>query len=174
MKAPMRNSFVAAVAALLLIPAAAPADTATFGSSLQGTPDILDSGHQADTLFFNVSPQNSHKSPAWGQILEVRVKGGMMTKGAGKQHLNLFHIQVLKDNANGTYTVDSSSQGLEFPVGGSVDEAHNSRPSTQCIKAGEYGDFNHIGGWDNDSLDPRGTQYKIWKTDGTSVMNWYE
>src|SRR4051795_4027879 len=97
MKAPMRNSFVAAVAALPLVPAAAPADTATFGSSLQGTPDILDSGHQADTLFFNVSPQNSHKSPVSGQILEVRVKGAIVPKGPGKQDLNLFHIQVLKD-----------------------------------------------------------------------------
>src|SRR3954452_17069531 len=174
MKAPMRNSFVAAVAALLLIPAAAPADTATFGSSLQGTPDILDSGHQADTLFFNVSPQNSHKSPVSGQILEVRVKGAIVPKGPGKQDLNLFHIQVLKDNANGNYTVDSSSQGLEFPVGGSVDEVHTFRPSTQCINAGEYVDFNHIGGWDNDPLDPRGTQYKIWKTDRSSVMDWYE
>ena len=170
----MRNWFLAALTALLILPAAAAADTATFGSSLQGTPTILDDSHLADTLFFNVSPQNSHKSPISGQILEIRVKGAIVPKGRGKQDLNLFHTQVLRANAGGTYTVDSSSQDLFFPVGGSADEVHTFRPSTQCIKEGQYVDFNHIGGWDGDMNDGRGTRYQIWKRDATSVMNWYE
>jgi hypothetical protein len=179
MKAPMRNSFLAAVATLLLIPAAASADTSTFGSSLQGTPDFTDNTaapdyHQADTLYFNVSPQNSHKSPVSGQVLEIRIKGRIVPKGGGKQDLNLFHTQVLRPNANGSYTVDSSSQDLLFPVGGDVNEVHTFRPSTQCIRAGDFVDFNFIGGWDADFGDPRGTQYQIYKTDLTSAMNWYE
>src|SRR3954452_23288988 len=138
MKTPMHNSFLAAVAALLLLPAAASADIQTFGSSLQGTPDVMDNTHQADTLYFNVSPQNSHKSPASGQILEIKIKGRIVPKGPGTQALNLFHTQVLRPNAGGTYTVDSSSQELFFPVGGDVNEVHSFRPSTQCIKAGQY------------------------------------
>src|SRR5215204_2372061 len=179
MKALMRNSLLVALAALLLIPAAASADTATFGSSLQGTPDHTDNTgpgnyHQADTLYFNYSSHNSHKSPVSGQILEVRIKGRIVPKGNGKQDLNLFHTQVLRPNANGTFTVDSSSQDLLFPVGGDVNEVHTFRPSTQCIRAGDYVDFNYIGGWDADMSDPRGTQYQIFKNDPTSSMYWYE
>lgn len=175
----MRNSLLAACAALLLIPTAASADIATFGSSLQATPDFTDNSdpssyHQADILYFNVSPQNSHRSPVSGQILEVRVKGRIVPKGNGKQDLNLFHTQVLRPNANGSFTVDSSSQDLFFPVGGDVNEVHTFRPSTQCIRAGDYVDFNYIGGWDGDFADPRGTQYQIFKRDSASSMYWYE
>src|SRR3954452_8294485 len=104
----MRFSVFAAVAALLVLPAAASADKVTFGSSLAGTPDIEHHDNKADTLFFNVSPQNSHRSPVSGQILAVRVKGAMNLRaidGAGKW--NVFHTQVLHPNAGGTYTVDS-------------------------------------------------------------------
>ena len=58
----------------------------------------------------------------------------------------LPHAQVLHPNAGGTYTVDSSSQTLNFPTGGSPDEVHTFVPSTQCIKQGEFVAFNHFGG----------------------------
>jgi hypothetical protein len=51
---------------------------------------------------------------------------------------------------------------------------HTFKPSTQCIRRGDYVDFNYIGGWDGDFGDPRGTQYQIFKRDAASVMNWYE
>jgi len=71
----MRNSILAAFAALMLLPAAASADTVTFGSTLAERPDIIHDKNLADTLFFNVSTKNSHQSPVSGQILAVRVKG---------------------------------------------------------------------------------------------------
>src|SRR5215203_1080369 len=98
MKVPMRNSFLAALAVLLLLPAAASADQLTFGSDLSGTPDVLDNTHLADYLTYNVSAKNSHAAPASGQILDVRVKGAIVPKGGGKQDNNLFHTQVLRPN----------------------------------------------------------------------------
>jgi hypothetical protein len=169
----MRLSICAAVAALLLIPAAAQADQITFGSSLAGTPDSTET-HQADTLFVNHTAKNSTMAPASGEILAIRVKGRIVPKGAGKQDINLWHSQVLRPNADGTFTVDSSSQHLYFPVGGSADEVHTFVPSVQCIKQGQYVDFNNVGGWDGDMGDPRGTQYQIFKNDSASETYWYE
>jgi hypothetical protein len=174
MKAPMRNSFLAALTALLLVPAAASADQVTFGSDLSGRPDVLHEKNKADTLFFNVSAKNSHKSPVSGQILAVRVKGAMLPRqNVDESKWNVFHTQVLRPNAGGTYTVDSSSQTLNFPVGGSVDEVHTFVPSTQCIRQGEYVAFNHFGGWNGDPAQP-GARYQIFKRDSTSQLNWYE
>jgi hypothetical protein len=174
MKALMRNSILGALAALLLIPAAASADQATFGSSLEGSPDVLHDQNKADTLFFNVSAKNTHQSPVSGQILAVRVKGAVIPRsGDIDKDLDIFHTQVLRANADGTFTVDSSSQSFEFPVGGSVDEVHTFVPSTQCIRAGQYVDFNHFGGWNGDNAQP-GTRYQIFKRDSSSQMYWYE
>jgi hypothetical protein len=171
----VRFSVIAALVALLVLPAAASADQVTFGSSLAGTPDIEHNQNKADTIFFNVSPQNSHQSPVSGQILAVRVKGAMNPRAGIDEgnKWNVFHTQVLHPNAGGTYTVDSSSQTLNFPTGGPVDEVHTFVPSTQCIKQGEFVAFNHFGGWNN---DPRanGAQYQIFKRDGASQLNWYE
>jgi hypothetical protein len=169
----MRLSICTAMAALLLLPAAAQADQITFGSSLAGTPDSTET-HQADTLFFNHTAKNSTAAPASGEILAIRVKGRIVPKGAGKQDNNMWHSQVLRPNADNTFTVDSSSQHFYFPVGGSADEVHTFVPSTQCLKKGEYVDFNDIGGWDGDMSDPRGTQYQIFKSDTTSETWWYE
>src|SRR4051794_3716981 len=175
-KAPMRNSILAALAALLLLPAAASADQVTFGSSLAGRPDLEHHTNKADTLFFNVSPQNSLKSPVSGVILEVRVKGSMNPRPGGidgDNKWNVFHTQVIRDNANGAFTVDSSSQMLHFPVGGSPDEVHTFVPSTQCVKLGEYIAFNHFGGWNGDPAQT-GARYQIFKSDPSSQMYWYE
>jgi len=170
----MRNSFLAALTALLLFPAAASADQVTFGSSLAGTPDVLHDKNKADTLFFNVSQKNSHQSPVSGQILAVRVKGALVPrKDVDETKWNVFHTQVLRPNAGGTYTVDSSSQTLNFPPGGSADEIHTFVPSTQCIRAGETVAFNHFGGWNGDSAQP-GARYQIFKRDSTSSLFWYE
>src|SRR3954453_17929113 len=111
----MRSLIVAVMASLLVFPAAASADQVTFGSSLAGRPDIEHHTNKADTLFFNVAPQNSLKSPVSGVILEVRVKGSMNPRPGGidaDDKWNVFHTQVLLDNSNSTYTVDSSSQML--------------------------------------------------------------
>ena len=170
----MRNSIVAALAALMLLPAAASADQVTFGSSLAGRPDVLHDQNKADTLFFNVTPQNSHRSPVSGQILAVRVKGAILPRqNIDESKWNVVHSQVLRDNSNGTFTVDSSSQTWNFPFGGSPDEIHSFVPSTQCIRAGDYVAFNHFGGWNGDPGQP-GTRYQIFKRDTTSQMYWYE
>src|SRR5215217_1106325 len=170
----MRNSFLAAVAALLLLPAVASADQVTFGSSLAGTPDVLHDKNKADTMFFNTSQKNSHQSPVSGQILGVRVKGAMLPRqNVDESKWNVFHTQVLRPNAGGTYTVDSSSQMLNFPVGGPADEVHTFVPSTQCIRAGDTVAFNHFGGWNGDPAQP-GARYQIFKRDSTSSLFWYE
>ena len=170
----IRRSLLAAAAALMLVPAASSADQVTFGSDLSGTPDVMDNTHLADYLSFNVSPKNTHQSPVSGEILAVRVKGRILphNENYAREALNLFHTQVLRPNADGSYTVDSSSQHLYFPVGGSENDVHTFVPSVQCVKAGQYVDFNHIGGWDG--IGTGGTRYQIWKTDSTSIMNWYE
>ena len=170
----IRKPLLAAIAALALAPATASADQVTFGSDLSGTPDVMDNTHLADYLSFNVSPKNTHKSPVSGEILAVRVKGKIWPHQEAYQReaLNLFHTQVLRDNGNNNFTVDSSSQHLYFPVGGDVNDVHTFVPSVQCVKAGQYVDFNHIGGWDGQGTG--GTRYQIWKTDGNSSMNWYE
>lgn len=163
-----------ALIAVLAFPAAASAEQVTFGSSLAGTPDVVHDKNLADTLFFNTSAKNSHKAPVSGEILAIRVKGRIISRGgdvdAGN---NIWHSQVLRQNAAGTYTVDSSSQHLYFPVGGNVDDVHTFVPSTQCVKQGEYVDFNHIGGWNGDPRQP-GTRYEIFKRDADSVLQWYE
>jgi hypothetical protein len=170
----MRNSVLAALAALLLTPAAAAADQVTFGSNLSGTPDVLHDKNLADTLFFNTSAKNSHRSPVSGQILAIRVKGRIVPRSGGvDEGMNLWHSQVLRPNANGSYTVDSSSQHLYFPIGGSADDVHTFVPSVQCLRAGDYVDFNHIGGWNGDPSQP-GTRYQIFKRDGDSQLYWYE
>ena len=169
----MRKLLFAACAALLLLPAGASAEQVTFGSGLAGTPDVTES-HQADTLFFNHTAKNSTMAPVSGEILAIRVKGRIVPKGSGKVDNNMWHSQVLRPNLDGTYTVDSSSQHLYFPVGGSVNDVTTFVPSTQCIKQGQYVDFNNIGGWDGDMSDPRGTQYQIFKSDSTSEAYWYE
>jgi hypothetical protein len=170
----MRKSFLAAIAALALAPASAAADQVTFGSDLSGTPDVMDNTHLADYLSFNTSAKNSHKSPVSGEILAVRVKGKIHPHQENYQReaLSMFHTQVLRENGGGTWTVDSSSQHLYFPVGGSENDVHTFVPSVQCVKAGQYVDFNHIGGWDG--LGTGGTRYQIWKSDPGSTMNWYE
>lgn len=170
----MRNSILAALAALLLVPAAAPADQVTFGSSLAGRPDVLHDQNKADTLFFNVTPQNSLRSPVSGQILAVRVKGAIVPRqGIDESKWNVVHTQVLRDNGNGAFTVDSSSQTWNFPVGGSPDDVNTFVPSTQCVRAGDYVAFNHFGGWNGDPAQP-GTRYQIFKSDPSSQMYWYE
>ena len=172
----MRSLIVAVMASLLAFPAAATADQVTFGSSLAGRPDIEHNTNKADTLFFNVTPANSLKSPVSGVILEVRVKGSMNPRPGGidgDNKWNVFHTQVIRDNANGTFTVDSSSQLLNFPVGGSPDEIHAFVPSTQCVKQGEYVAFNHFGGWNGDPAQT-GARYQIFKSAPSSQMYWYE
>ncbi len=170
----IRKFLLPAIAGLALLPAAASADRVTIGSDLSGTPDVLDDSHLADYLTFNVSPKNSHQAPVSGQILEVRIKGKIHPHtDPNRENMNLFHTQVLRPNADGTFTVDSSSQHMFFPVGGSENDVHSFVPSVQCIKQGQYVDFNHIGGWDGKGIGI-GTRYQIWKNDNTSVMNWYE
>jgi hypothetical protein len=172
----MRNSFLAAMTALLLIPAAASAEQVTFGSSLAGRPDVLHDTNKADTLFFNVSAKNSLQSPVSGQILAVRVKGTMVPRSGdidSGDKWNVVHTQVLRPNAGGTFTIDSSSQTWHFPINRPVDEIHSFVPSTQCIRAGDSVAFNHFGGWNGDAAQP-GARYQIFKSDSTSQMNWYE
>ena len=170
----MRKSLLAAIAAIAIAPASAAAGQVTFGSDLAGTPDVMDNSHLADYLSFNVSGYNSHKSPVSGEILAVRVKGKIQPhqEGYDREEMNLFHTQVLRDNGNNNFTVESSSQHLYFPVGGSENDVHTFVPSVQCVKAGQYVDFNHIGGWDGQGIG--GTRYQIWQNDPSSVMNWYE
>ena len=172
----MPKTLLAALAALLLLPASAAAEIVTFGSDLSGTPDVMDNTHQADFLSFNVGGRNSHASPVSGQILEVRVKGAIIPKGTGKQDMNLFHTQVLTPNPDGTFKVESTSGHQYFPVGGRPSDVHswNIGAGVMCINKGQYVDFNYIGGWDGDMSDPRGTQYQIWKSDNASQLYWFE
>ena len=169
----IRTSLLAALAAVLLVPASAAADTVTFGSDLAGRPDVMDDSHLADTLFYNTTAKNSNRAPASGEILQILVKGAIIPHGNGRKDYNLWHSQVLRPQTDGSVTVDSSSQDLYFPVGEPVDQIHRFVPSVQCVRAGDYIDFNHIGGWDG-GPDGTGTKYQIFKSDQNSQMNWYE
>jgi hypothetical protein len=168
----MRHSFCAALAALLLVPAAAQADQVTFGSDLTGTPTVTEN-HQADSLFFNTSAANSHTAPVSGEILGIRVKGTAISQ-AGRSNNTMWHSQVLQPNSNGTFTVSSSSQDFFFPLDVPASTVSTFVPSTQCVEAGQTIDFNDIGGWDGNPAQPTGTIYKIFQPKTGSQYNWFE
>ena len=168
----MRTSILAAAAALLLLPAAASADRATFGSDLSGTPTLTEN-HQADTLFFNTSSANGHAAPVSGEILEIRVKGTVISQ-PGRSNNSMWHSQVLQPNGNGTFSVQSSSQDFFFPIDVPADTVSSYVPSTQCIEAGQVVDFNNIGGWDGNPSQPTGTIYKIFQPKPSSQYTWFE
>jgi hypothetical protein len=175
----MRNSLATALAVLLLLPAAAQADVFTIGSDLSATPTAdMAEAHQADVLYFNTQRgPNGHVSPVSGQILSVRVKGTAIA-AKDKAPNTLFHTQVLQDKHNGTYTVESSSQGFHFPYDVPADTVTEFVPSTQCIDQGEVIDFNNVGGYD--AGDPSGTRYQngvpyqIFARKPGSQIFWYE
>jgi hypothetical protein len=177
----MRNSLLAAAAALILLPASAQADVFTIGSDLTATPTAdMTEAHQADVLYFNTSKgPNGHVAPVAGQILSVKVKGTVVA-AKDKAPNTLFHTQVLHDNRNGTYTVKSSSQGFHFPYDVPADTVTEFVPSVQCIEAGQIIDFNNVGGWDYDANHPgatryqNGTPYQIFARKPGSQVFWYE
>ena len=168
----MRYPIRTALALLLVLPASASADQATFGSDLVATPTVTES-HQADTLFFNTTGANSHVAPITGEILGIRVKGTVVPQ-PGRSNNSMWHSQVAQPNANGTYSVESSSQAFYFPVGVPADTVSTFVPSTQCIKAGQVLDFNNVGGWDGNPAQPSGTIYKIYSPKAGSQYNWFE
>jgi hypothetical protein len=166
-----------AVAGLLLLPAAAQADVVTFGSDLQGTPSLEDN-HQADVLYFNQEGQkNTTQSPVDGEIVAVRIKGTILPRRSGaatKEIDRLFHIQTLKPNGNGNYTVLTSSNNYYFPFDvdpNTVSEYKSASP--QCVSAGDIVDFNDIGGWQGNPGDPDGTRYQIFQRSPGNNVLWF-
>jgi hypothetical protein len=171
-----------AIGALLALPAAAQAETYTFGVDVDAAgPATLPENHQADTLFFNGPGQpNSHASPVDGEVTQVRIKGTIVPKAnkfaqSFEPIFRLFHIQTLRPETDGSYTVTSSTQHLYFPV--DVDPSTITTfaaESPQCVEAGDVVDFNNVGGWDGEAADPFGTTYKIFGSAPGQSTYWYE
>lgn len=168
---------------LIAAPAAASADTVTFGVDVDATgPATYSENHQADVLYFNPKHQaNSHSSPVDGEVVEVRVKGtidprvGLKRSQSFESLYRLWHIQTLRPESNGSFTVKTSSDHLYFPVEVDPNTVTSFRAShPQCVQAGDVIDFNNIGGWDGDMGDPHGTTYKIFGEKPGNEVWWYE
>ena len=151
-----------ALAAVLLggalaLPAAAPAASIPFGSDLVA-PAELENAQQADVVYYQAALATGGQTtvPADGQINAVQIKGMAprrpnpqnkpVAEGAGSP---LFHIQILRPQADGTHKVIVTSSDFDMPTTGDPQQVTTFVSSYRlCAKAGDVVAFNNIGGWD--------------------------
>jgi len=121
------------------------------------------------------SPQlpngSSTQAPAAGQILEVRIKGcaeRSRTNPPGSPNymepLTQTHFQALKPEANGTLTLNATTNPFYTPICGDpgIDQNYIStfKPINLCVNAGDYVDWTDAGGFDGvPSNYPQGVYY---------------
>jgi hypothetical protein len=137
---------------LALVPAAAGADTMTFGSTL-AAPANVNQARQADTAYWQTSFADAHSTvaPATGQITSIRLKGiALSNPVAGVSGgETMFHLQALHQQADGTYLILRSSQALFVPPNGTDPQTITTyTPENFCIAQGDVLAFNTVGGWD--------------------------
>jgi hypothetical protein len=176
------GSALAAVAAAagLAVPAAAPAAVTTFGSDLRAPANKVEA-HQADTVYFHsaLSGGGQVRVPADGQVTSVRIKG-LAERRADLRAVKspppheyagspLFHVQVLKPQADGTFKVATTSSDFHLPTSGDPEQVTTFTSQYRlCVNRGDVIAFNHIGGWDGivDQTGPypMGTPLRVFST----------
>jgi hypothetical protein len=166
--------------ALLAAPSAACAEILTFGSDLSQDASIVES-HGADTAFWNVAQGNGQAptAPADGQVLELRVKGGVLAHPNTSPDLaRMVHFQVLHPQPDGSVIVELSSGAFYLPQtndGSRITTFVTSfRPVNLCVHQGDYVDLNTIGGFEFRYDNYRGSPLQVFAPVAGSATNWYE
>ncbi len=155
---PSRRGATAAAAAtaaalLVLLPATGAAKLVTFGSSLKARANVTEA-RQADTAYWQTrfAGGRSPRSPVSGQIKSVRIKGTARSSwqpGSPIGGERMFHLQVLRKQANGTFKIIVTTQPFYLPGRGSPSQTITTfRPINFCALKGDYIVFNTVGGWD--------------------------
>lgn len=166
--------------AALALPATGQAAQIVFGSSL-GVPATLDSANDippqpmhagTDTAIWNVGLGNgqSPAASASGQVLSIRIKG-CVKPGANGGAPNPYpiHFQDLKPQADGTFTINVTTQGAAPPTcGGGVDgnTVTSYAPVNFCVAQGDAVAFNDVGGFDSPprtATSRRGSRTCSWR-----------
>src|SRR2546423_2473307 len=142
---------IAALIALLALPATGQAGVQIFGSDLSAPADVIEH-HGADSAFWNVKLGNggTAAAPADGQVTEVRVKGNVLDDPRGQiKPMTMMHFQVLHPMGDGSVKVMLSSGAFYTPLGGDSQQINTYAPVNLCVHKGDYVDFNDIGGNQN-------------------------
>jgi hypothetical protein len=162
----------AAAAAVLCLPATAPANKIRFGSDLTAPADRAEA-HGADSVFWNTLLPNGRRTtaPARGQVLAVKVKGTAVKNGDTAPS-TIFHIQVLHPRSNGGVRVSLTSALFHVPVGGDRNRVTTYHPVNLCVKKGDYVAFNDSGGF-NPPHYPSGTPFRVFSSVAGSTTNFY-
>ena len=130
----LSTAILTSFAILLGLAAVAQAETVTVGADLS-TPTAFRSGCKAQggcgsVLLAASSPSKSSVSPVSGSVVSWQVKGATAVAG--------YEVNVLRKNADGTYTVTASS-GPVTPLGTNKVETFT---TALPILAGEYVEWN--------------------------------
>jgi hypothetical protein len=162
-------SSATAAALVALVPATGDAALVTFGSTLTAPANVSEA-RQADTAYWQTTlpARRSARSPATGQVKSFKIKGiALSNPRAGVPGgETLFHVQVLRKRANGTYKILRTSQGFMLPHRGADPQKITTyRPTNLCIAKGDVLAFNTVGGWDGIATGtgpyPMGTPLQI-------------
>jgi hypothetical protein len=150
--------FSTAIAALA--PAAAGARVIGYGSTLDATPNIVET-HGADTAFWPVAAPHGRRvrAPATGQILTIRLKGTVLRR-QGQDPLNEVHFQHLRPLGDGQMRVLQTSGAFRVPIGGPRDTISTFRPVNLCVRRGDVIDLNDEGGFAPPAF-PNGAPFRV-------------
>ena len=137
----------ALLAATTLTPAPALAARLTLGSDLKAPASLIEA-HGADTAFWPMKVGGSaFRIPVGGQILEVRVKGTVLSERGAASPANMIHFQSLDPaQPDGSRKVFLTSQPFYLPVD-QPNVVTTFRPENLCVRTGGSVTFNDIGGF---------------------------
>lgn len=177
------KTITAASIGLLALAAAGNADATmtNFGSSLTGDANLVQA-HQADTAFWHAGAagQMSTATPVAGQIRTVRVKGRANSRPVEGRPggETMWHLQSLRRNAAGSFTIIQSSQAFFMPTTGDVNQITSFSPKDFCVNQGDILAFNTVGGWDGivDQTGPypMGTPLQIFSRSAVATLLSFE
>lgn len=193
MKSPLARILTLAAALICALPAAASADTLTFGSDLAAPATIVEN-HGADTAFWNPpGSSGSLVAPAGGEITLFKLKGGMLPNydpaaAPYESIASLFHFQVLRPQPDGSMKVMLSSGHMHLPTtadqnvvssyGKGVNPYGSESLLNICVQRGDVVDFNTVGGHEyrRRPLDPayQGAELQLFAAAGGQQVRWYE
>jgi hypothetical protein len=166
---------LAAILALLLLPAAATADVSDFGSDLS-SPATFAIEHGADTSYWNVG----QTAPADGQITIVQLKGGVLPNDRlrntdAEDLAQIIHFQVLRDKGGGQLKVVLLSTGHQkIPLTSDGNALTKYEPVNLCVKKGDLVAFNTIGAFEYSRAGHNGAEYQVFARQPGWLTQWYE
>lgn len=165
------RSYPLGATALIAFAIAAPAahaDVLTFGSNLSAPANIVEA-RQADTVYWQTQFAGGANplAPAPGQITSVKLKGIALAdpKPGIPGGETMWHLQALREQADGKFRILRSSQAFYVPTTGDPQQVTTYKPENFCVDKGDVVAFNTVGGWDGivtaDGPYPHGTPLQI-------------